>query len=278
MTQAEFEIFLSTLLISLILGLVMTGHWRALHNHSIPARTWMIASWVIFAANAFFLTQTVLPTALGRVSATFLVTFSFLAVWMGASRSAGQTPPWRSALAIAAVNLGVLILFQLNGNPYPWRMVSNGIFWSSIFFAAFVSFRRAPMHYWRAGFSPANVCLAHGIFHVLRVGLAILFSTNNWGPAGNWLHTISDISASCFNVALFLSLLIADIRLRHDELSSARTEIEVLSGLLPVCSWCKKIRDDKGYWQQVDEYLSKKSNIKITHGMCTDCFQKVMSE
>jgi PAS domain S-box-containing protein len=62
------------------------------------------------------------------------------------------------------------------------------------------------------------------------------------------------------------------------ELQAALAEVKTLSGLLPVCGWCKKIRDDSGYWNSVEGYLKKSSGMDITHGICPDCQAKMMAE
>jgi PAS domain S-box-containing protein len=58
------------------------------------------------------------------------------------------------------------------------------------------------------------------------------------------------------------------------ELQKSLAEVKTLSGLLPICSWCKKIRDDKGYWNQLEGYLSKHSGVDFSHGVCPDCMRK----
>ena len=55
------------------------------------------------------------------------------------------------------------------------------------------------------------------------------------------------------------------------DLKSALSEIKQLSGLLPICSVCKKIRDDKGYWNQVETYISDHSEADFSHSFCPDC-------
>ena len=55
------------------------------------------------------------------------------------------------------------------------------------------------------------------------------------------------------------------------ELQEAIKEIKTLRGILPLCSFCKKIRDDKGYWEQVDVYIHKHSQADISHGICPEC-------
>jgi PAS domain S-box-containing protein len=58
------------------------------------------------------------------------------------------------------------------------------------------------------------------------------------------------------------------------ELQDALKEIKTLRGILPLCSYCKKIRDDKGYWEQVDVYIGKHSQADISHSICPECMKK----
>ena len=58
------------------------------------------------------------------------------------------------------------------------------------------------------------------------------------------------------------------------ELQGALKEIKTLRGILPLCSFCKKIRDDKGYWEQVDVYINKHLQADISHGICPECAEK----
>lgn len=55
------------------------------------------------------------------------------------------------------------------------------------------------------------------------------------------------------------------------QLEQALAEIRTLQGLLPICSWCKKIRDDEGLWTQVEDYVAKHTEASFTHGMCPEC-------
>jgi len=58
------------------------------------------------------------------------------------------------------------------------------------------------------------------------------------------------------------------------ELKEALDKIRTLSGLIPICAGCKKIRDDKGYWNQLEEYLEEHSDAVFSHGLCPECFQQ----
>ena len=62
------------------------------------------------------------------------------------------------------------------------------------------------------------------------------------------------------------------------ELQNALAEVKTLSGLLPICGWCKKIRDDSGYWNIVEDYLKRHHKVDFTHGICPGCAAKAMAE
>lgn len=59
---------------------------------------------------------------------------------------------------------------------------------------------------------------------------------------------------------------------RVQELESALAKVKQLQGLLPICSYCKKIRNDRNYWEQVDNYLSQHSEVQFSHSVCPECF------
>ncbi|HXH71317.1 MAG TPA: hypothetical protein VNI58_00675 [Mariprofundaceae bacterium] len=58
------------------------------------------------------------------------------------------------------------------------------------------------------------------------------------------------------------------------ELADALAEVRELKGLLPVCAGCKRVRDDDGYWEQIDVYIHKHTRAEITHGLCPACVDR----
>jgi len=62
------------------------------------------------------------------------------------------------------------------------------------------------------------------------------------------------------------------------ELQEALRRVKLLSGLVPICSCCKKIRDDRGYWEQLEQYIAKRSEAQFTHGICPECAEKTLEE
>ena len=61
------------------------------------------------------------------------------------------------------------------------------------------------------------------------------------------------------------------------ELQQALTQVKKLSGFLPICASCKKIRDDKGYWRQIEQYITEHSEALFSHGLCPECAKKALS-
>lgn len=60
------------------------------------------------------------------------------------------------------------------------------------------------------------------------------------------------------------------------ELEDALANVKRLQGLLPICSYCKKIRDDKNYWQEVERYVGSHAEVRFSHGICPDCMTKIV--
>ena len=65
---------------------------------------------------------------------------------------------------------------------------------------------------------------------------------------------------------------------RVRELQEALVSVRRLEGLLPICAWCKRIRCDQDYWQELEGYLSERSELKFTHGVCPQCQSKQREE
>ncbi len=63
---------------------------------------------------------------------------------------------------------------------------------------------------------------------------------------------------------------------RVRELEGALAQVKQLEGLLPICSYCKKIRDEQNFWQRVDSYLSEHTDVMFSHGICPDCYRDVV--
>ena len=77
-------------------------------------------------------------------------------------------------------------------------------------------------------------------------------------------------------IAIYRQLEHKNIELEklNQDLQHALSEVKTLSGLLPICASCKKIRDDQGYWNQIESYMAKRIDVKFSHGLCPNCAGK----
>lgn len=65
---------------------------------------------------------------------------------------------------------------------------------------------------------------------------------------------------------------------RVKELEEAMANVKQLQGLLPICCYCKKIRDDGNYWHRVENYITGHANVRFSHGICPDCSEKLKAD
>jgi hypothetical protein len=65
---------------------------------------------------------------------------------------------------------------------------------------------------------------------------------------------------------------------RVTELQTALSTVRQLKGLLPICSYCKRIRSDEDYWEQMESYIAQHSDAQFSHGICPGCMEDVMRE
>ena len=61
---------------------------------------------------------------------------------------------------------------------------------------------------------------------------------------------------------------------RVRDLEAALGRVKQLHGLLPICGYCKRIRDDQNYWQQVEAYITAHADVQFSHGVCPDCYEQ----
>ena len=177
-----------------------------------------------------------------------------------------------------------------------WQVVVIGVA-----FAAHIALFFSAYNRWTAGvgyFVLIPLIAVAAIFG-LRGGLAlgILAHPLNlvlWYLAGETIDQrfFQPNKLGAWGFTLFIGAFVGrfrDINTRHKEavqslaetnarLSHALAENKTLSGLLPICSKCKKIRDDQGYWQLVEVYIQDRADVEFSHGICPDCAKELYPE
>lgn len=131
--------------------------------------------------------------------------------------------------------------------------------------------------------SPVKLLLIiAGSIFVIELAIMLFlyaFPAMSWAMESPLTNTIFDATLLVILLSpiLYYFLFRPLIQLVND-LESAIAKFETISGLLPICSYCKKIRDDKGYWNKVETYISRHSKAEFTHGICPECGKKALEE
>ncbi|RMD73608.1 MAG: response regulator [Lentisphaerae bacterium] len=108
-------------------------------------------------------------------------------------------------------------------------------------------------------------------FDVVSIKQMALALTKKWNLAEKSRRYTAELEAA-------VQARTRELQEKIDELQKAMDEIMHLRGILPMCAWCHKIRTDEDYWLQVDEYISSHSLAEVSHGICPDCYEKLMNE
>jgi hypothetical protein len=121
------------------------------------------------------------------------------------------------------------------------------------------------------------VSLAAFLMTVRRIGSFIQVMITDVQLPFNWfidLITLG-ISMSFFLGILLIKPLFVSRNHLIKNLEDALSQVQTLKGMIPICTSCKKIRDDHGYWLQVEQYISTHSSAEFSHSFCPDCLQKL---
>ena len=271
--ELETVIYFTNTIICAIIAVLMTDAWLQ-SNQRESLRYWMIAAWVMLLADILFAARPLMSDMVGRILPTVLVTLGHAALFVGTRVHAEQPAPKKLGWALVVFHAVALVLFFTLAPESVWRRVTNSLVWASLALLSYQGLRMSPSVYWRPLTAPAKVFLAHAGFHFFRLIVSLVADSSGNSSFAAMVDIIGDLEVSFFMVALFVGLLLAHLEQRNAQLRTALAEVETLTGLLPICAWCKKIRDDDGYWKQVDEYFRQRSQIQFSHGMCSDCSDK----
>jgi AmiR/NasT family two-component response regulator len=97
-------------------------------------------------------------------------------------------------------------------------------------------------------------------------------------PNSHEIERTIAIAIARFADMMELHRLNGELQTRNEALQTALAQVKTLSGLLPICAHCKKIRDDEGYWQDVAVYIRDHSEAELSHGLCPDCAKEFFPE
>jgi len=110
---------------------------------------------------------------------------------------------------------------------------------------------------------------------------------SDWLSGYPFQHLSYDIWNNAIRTIAFLVLAFTFVKIKNllelerklsNELKTALSEVKTLKGLLPICAVCNKIKDDNGYWQQLENYIAMHSDAQFTPGFCRECADKILKD
>jgi hypothetical protein len=123
--------------------------------------------------------------------------------------------------------------------------------------------------------------------YMISVLCAVVWFVSDWYARQPYSYALYSVWNSAIRLLSFVVIsyavskihfLLNEERKISKELQDALDQVKTLSGLLPICAWCKKIRNDSGYWQQIEKYVEEHSDVQFSHGLCQECASKVLNE
>jgi len=122
------------------------------------------------------------------------------------------------------------------------------------------------------------------ILTILVMVVAVAVTTVTWNiidsesvAVGNYLAIV--ITGILTPIVTFLfSAVVIKLKCSNDELKQALSEVKELQSLLPICASCKKVREDDGYWLQIEGYISKHTKTEFSHSICPDCKEELYGD
>lgn len=222
------------------------------------------------------------PKWVSSVFATMLVLVSLHLFQVGIQALHNRSVHWNTFYIFDLIALIMLISSRVLFAPKIFLIVLSLLIAFGNSFVIFVLLRKIP-----AGMKQVQM-LAASIF---GIGILLLSIRVVWmASSSDAIFTSSSFTKALFakeilgNMLLGMALLAMVYWRIHldqitliEELEYALSQVQTLQGLLPVCAWCKKIRDDKGNWQQMEEYVSLRTHAEFSHGICPECRSKLKS-
>lgn len=265
-------------LLALMLGALAVGYWRAEGRRAAAVLVWAMGAGALALGDFSFLIRTWVAYGATTVAAAGFVSAGLLWVLRGVSDFAGAGLRPARLVVIFAAHVVVTACLLGVGAPVALRMAVNSAVWGAISFTACrILWNGGPESVQRFAL-PAGVLGGHALFEGARILVLASAGTGVVHVGVPWIQSVSLAETTLFTAALFPALLFADLRLRNRALTAAIEEVKTLTGLLAICSGCKKIREETGHWTRIESYLSEHTSARFSHGICPDCARELYPE
>ncbi len=238
---------------------------------------WTASAGCYFVGNILIGLRGVLPDFLTIVVANMIVVAAFLAVPYGLVLFADKRHPmWPYLFVLIGVG-GIAFYYTYISPSLSCRIaLVSGVFAIVTAYSIFI-FKRMIPSFLNGSNLLLTVTLGAGTFwSIVRATYTLIYEDEVASFFVPSLMQNMSIIIYCglMTFAGFALCVLNFQRVEHD-LLKARKDVKALEGILPICASCKKIRDDKGYWNQVESYIRARSEATFSHSICPECMKKV---
>lgn len=294
-----FTVFLSSVSILLVLDIILFISWK---NHKKDFRGlgfWVIA-YLMFSLSYFLYPQSVaFDTLLLNFVANLIMIGAMILMYAGTRMFLDLENNSVHHFAIFLLFFLILLIFTFFKPNVIVRIIAFSLLGSFFTIKELIIFVRSKDTDF---LSASMIILSKGVI-VLLLMLRIIPALNllphsSYQEIGNpdsliLLAVLTATTAYTIGYLLLISFrlqrkqenliseknqLLDDMSTRNRELEKAQAELKTLSGLLPICSKCKKIRDEEGYWNRIETYIEKRTEAHFSHSLCESCADELYGE
>jgi len=263
--------------VHLCVAWVLTSVW--LRRKTYPGfGAWALSGWCSFAGILLIFYRGRIPEFFTVILANLCLMGTALAIQWGLTIFSGSRPS-RVRYGLFLAILGILLMVFTFAHPsLQGRLIAISLA------VSFVGFRSAHLCWKRLRLGSVNPLVVStlffvGVFYLLRAVLTCLVPP----PSNNYMvpsmaQAIALLVYLGAHTILAISLLVLNSQRLEEELQKSLDECRMLRGIIPICAYCKKIRDDEGAWGQVENYIRKHPDASFSHGICPECAQRELHD
>ena len=269
-------------------ALLVWGYGRRVSD-ALGTVPWALANLAVGTQFGLLATREALPLELGVTLPNLLAIAACALFHLGACRLRGRRFPWaRHALLFAVAGLLIeLRLLELDAHFRVRVVLGAGVTGAQLLMTGVTLGRQGDLSQGdelrtlRLG---AGAFLTFGVLQLLRAALhlpGVPLGADSLYARGFMASLVGLLLFAYTIVGPFTLIFIHDtrsrLRLREGlaALEEALSHVKKLSGLLPMCACCKSIRDDRGYWRQLERYFREHSEVRFSHGLCPTCLERL---
>lgn len=265
-------ISLCIVLINIFLCAALFAAWRVQKVYE-GFGFWVLANLAIALGNiSMVLLQKFVPYLVNNV---FFVLAAWLRLW-GLYHFFGEKHGWRPHLVI------LCLFLTLQVYVYDDPAMRTAVLTSTLSVYLFGMTRVLLSHarnevrvLYRTG---ASLFFIYGSLLVSRTCIALIAPSQVVIPVATPANVLFFVPLMLLDIGVIFALLMINDKRLTLELQEALARIKILSGILPICCSCKKIRDDNGYWQQVEAYVCEHTDAEFSHSICPECAARLYPE